>query len=82
MTDHDEVVQLRPAGGPHELRVFEAVVIRPGDKLLMRFSDYCTEQEAAEVRDRALARMPELADVIVVCAEQIAVLRPEAGTDG
>lgn len=79
----DDVVQLRPAGGPHEIHLGQALVIRPGDRLILRISSSEDAYMAENLRATALKRMPELADVVVICGvDELAVLRPEAGTDG
>lgn len=58
----------------------EAVVIRPGDKLILRFdSDYpLSAQQAQTIKDRIaemLHESVEASDILVICCDQIAVFR-------
>ena len=53
-----------------------APVIRPGDTLLVVAGRDVTPENAEQVRTALLARLPTLGDVVVIGAEQIAVVRP------
>lgn len=59
------------------LGIAEAVVIRPGDKLIIRVSPRITAKQADDLREWAKTLLPELADVLIVGADQIAVLRSD-----
>ena len=68
-----------PASGP--IPVAEAVVIRPGDVLVIRCDPGVSTADADAVRAKVLARLPGLADVLIIgSAQQLAVYRP-AGDD-
>ena len=60
----------------------EAIVIRPGDKLILRFdSDYpLSAQQAQIIKDRVAEMLDgiESSDVMVIGCDQIAVFRDEA----
>lgn len=59
-------------------RSYEAVVIKPGDKLIIRVADRWLEREqAAEIRTKLMARVPKIADVIVITCDQLAVVRSD-----
>lgn len=59
------------------LEVAEAIVIRPGDTLVIRSAVALDAQSAERARERALAFLPDLADVLIVCCDQLAVYRPD-----
>lgn len=61
-----------------ELPVCEALVVRPGDHLIVRVEADITRQAADETRQLLLDRLPQLADVTVINAAGLAVLRDEA----
>lgn len=56
-----------------ELR--EALVIRPGDTLIIRVERITGDQVKA-VRDALMQRLPQLTDVLVISAAELAVFRP------
>jgi hypothetical protein len=58
--------------------VREALVVRPGDTLIVRYAHGTTLDTIAKVRDIIKERLPGLADVLVIGADEIAVYRPEA----
>lgn len=61
-----------------ELTVAEALVIKPGDHLLVRVSHDVDYQEADELRQQLIERLPELAGVtVVIGADGFAVVRDE-----
>jgi hypothetical protein len=50
----------------HEVDVMPGMVIRPGDVLVLSCLTQLSAQETAIVRDVVRARMPQLADVLIV----------------
>ena len=60
------------------IELHEALVIHPGDKLIVRYEQTVSLQQAAEIRTLILDRLPELADAIVIIADQIAAVRNES----
>jgi hypothetical protein len=54
--------------------ISEALVIRPGDKLLVRVDVHTSRERAMELRDQISERLPEV-EVCVIAAEQLAVFR-------
>lgn len=60
--------------------LLEALVVHPGDTLIVRLDRGVTNQQAADIRALILKRLPDLADAIVIGAEGLAVYRPEAVT--
>ena len=59
-----------------ELEVAEALVVEPGDTLIVRMKAPITPQIANMIRERFLARVPGLAEVVVIECEGLAVYRP------
>jgi hypothetical protein len=55
----------------------DAVVIRPGDTLVIALAGHVDRAAADRARQWAMARLPGLADVVVVAANQLAVYRPD-----
>lgn len=79
----EDVVQLRPAAGPHEVRLSEALVVLPGDHLIVRIArEPVTLEEADVIRMELRSRFPGLGGVTVIAADGLAVYRPEVSTDG
>jgi hypothetical protein len=89
---HEEgTAQLRPAGGPYSVPnpairpptseatpLREALVIRPGDHLIVRVEDDAlTMDDADRIRQMLRDRLPLLSDVTVVRANGLYVLRDE-----
>jgi hypothetical protein len=59
----------------------EAVVIRPGDKLLLRYDGALTAEQARTIEDRVsegLKGSIKPGDIVVIMCDQIAVYRDEA----
>jgi hypothetical protein len=54
--------------------VIEALVVRPGDKLIVRVDPRTTRAQADEMIAAVKERLPEL-EILIVAAEQLAVLR-------
>lgn len=50
----------------HEVDVMPGMVIRPGDVLVLSCLTQLSAQETAIVRDVCKARMPQLADVVII----------------
>jgi hypothetical protein len=61
-----------------EFPVREALIIKPGDHLIVRTDRGITPAEAAELRQQLLTKLPALADATVVAADGLYVLRDEA----
>ena len=59
-----------------ELDVAEAVVVEPGDTLLLRIGGHVSMEHAHQVRESAMRRLPLLADVVVFGCDQMAIFRP------
>jgi hypothetical protein len=59
---------------PTEIR--EALVIRPGDKLIVRVSQVTTRADVGRLVDNLAVRFPDT-EVTVIAAEQLAAIRPE-----
>jgi len=55
--------------------VLDAVIVRPGDTLVLRFHQELTPEEAAEIKQRLAEYMPDVSAVILN-AEQMLVYRP------
>lgn len=53
----------------------EAVVIHPGDTLVVRCDPDYTTEDLQELKDKVLARIPGI-DVVVVAVDQLLVCRP------
>jgi hypothetical protein len=56
------------------VEVAEALIIRPGDKLLVRVDVHTSRERAMDLRDELKERLPEV-EVCVIAAEQLAVFR-------
>jgi hypothetical protein len=56
------------------VEVAEALVIRPGDKLLVRVDVHTSRERAMDLRDELKERLSEV-EVCVIAAEQLAVFR-------
>lgn len=54
------------------------VTVRPGDVLIVCVDRQINVAQIEHIRDALLARLPDLVDVVVVNATQVAVYRPEA----
>lgn len=62
-------------------RAYEAVVVKPGDKLIIRVAERHLDPElVTEIRHKLMYRLPELKDVIVINCDGLAVVR--GGDDG
>jgi hypothetical protein len=62
-----------------ELReVLDALVIRPGDTLVLRFHHDISAEEAAEIKEQLAKLLPGVQSALVN-AEQMAVYRPDDG---
>lgn len=59
---------------PDELAVQEALVVRPGDKLLIRVRPDTYPEDLAALLDKLKQRFPEV-EITAVGAEQLAVVR-------
>jgi ribosomal protein L16/L10AE len=60
----------------------DAVVVRPGDTLVIRIAEALNEEQAAECVRRAMASLPGV-EILVVRADQLLVYRPDgAASDG
>lgn len=59
---------------PTEIR--EALVIRPGDKLIVRVNQATTRADVGRLVDNLADRFPDT-EVTVIAAEQLAAIRPE-----
>lgn len=57
------------------LPVIEAVVVRPGDHLIVRCHSETTLTEAAEIKAEILRRLPDLDDVTVLTVDGLYVFR-------
>jgi ABC-type sugar transport system substrate-binding protein len=68
-----------------EVRVkprIDAVVVRPGDTLVVRVAPDMTPEQAAELKANLLDRLPGI-DAVIVGSDQMLVYRPDgAGEDG
>lgn len=53
-----------------------ALVVRPGDTLIVRHKGLTMDQ-AAEIKRLLVAKLPDLADILVISADEIAVYRPD-----
>lgn len=68
-------------------RVAEGLVVRPGDTLILRLDAEVSPEELVRARDLVLGVLTERApgvDVLILGGrvEQMAVARPEGGSDG
>jgi hypothetical protein len=67
----------------HEIK--EAVVIKPGDTLILRVdatgNKALTRQQAETIRERCMELLPELDDVLVIQCDGVAVYRPGEDSD-
>ena len=62
------------------VKIKEAIVIRPDDTLIVRVDDPSFRPEdAQELREQIKRRLPERVKVVVVCADQLAVARGGEG---
>ncbi len=61
-----------------EFEVREAVVIKPGDHLIIRIAGPLSLAEAEELRARAAVLLPQLSGITVIQADQLLVFRPDA----
>lgn len=57
--------------------VLEALVIRPGDKLMLRYGGMMSAEHAQRIKDQISGALDIEAgdDVVIVCCDQIAVFR-------
>ena len=61
--------------------ILEALVVRPGDTLILRYSRPVTQTIVNLLRERVRHYLPDVADVIVIDnCEQLAVFRPDPET--
>ena len=61
--------------------VVDGLIVKPGDTLIVRFTGRSlTASIAAELRTLIMQRLPDLADVIVLNADGLAVYRPDEAT--
>lgn len=58
--------------------VLQAVVIRPGDALILRFDDNLTEAVAARIRAKVKELLPDT-PVVLVNAKEILIYRSAGG---
>jgi protein involved in polysaccharide export with SLBB domain len=57
-------------------RAYEAVVVKPGDKLIIRVAERHLDQErAVMIRRELMIKFPELDDVVIINCDQLAVVR-------
>jgi hypothetical protein len=56
-------------------------VVRPGDTLIIRVAPDVSRQRADELKRMVREAIPGLADVYVLCAEQVIVYRPDGHHD-
>jgi hypothetical protein len=61
-----------------EIPIREALVIRPGDHLIVRIGDEIDEDGAHRIKQVVEERLPLLGGVTVIRAEGLAVFRDEA----
>lgn len=61
--------------------MIDALVVRPGDTLLVCIGERCTLEQASQIKAALHARLPSIADVVVLSATQIAIYRPDAEAD-
>jgi BarA-like signal transduction histidine kinase len=61
--------------------IHPVLVVQPGDKLVVVAGSGTTREQALQIHDEILARAPELADVIIVGVDQIAVIKAELAED-
>lgn len=63
-----------------DLPIAEALVIRPGDHLIVRVERdvLISAAEAEDIRHHLLERLPALSGVTVIAADGLAVFRPES----
>ena len=54
----------------------EALVIRPGDTLIVRYDRSISTDQAQSIKELLTKRLPDLHDIIVLNADEIAVYRP------
>lgn len=59
-----------------ELEIVEALVIHPGDKLLVRVPRDSDPEQAREVQAKLKERFPEV-EVTIIAADELAVVRSE-----
>lgn len=81
---HDSMVRPEQAEATRKLLergfpVREATVIRPGDHLIVRVEGTISRDRAAEYRDLLREKLPLLADVTVIQADGLYVIRDDAG---
>ncbi len=57
----------------------EAAEVRPGDTLILRYSEPISASAAAMIKERIKERLPHLADVVLIQADGLAVYRPDVG---
>ena len=53
------------------------LVVQPGDTLIILHKARLSEEIAEVIKKRAMARIPGLADVVVIQADGLAVYRPD-----
>lgn len=58
------------------VNVEEAAIVRPGDTLIVRVAPTATMERAMALKKRGQELLPDV-NVVVVAAEEIAVVRPE-----
>jgi hypothetical protein len=61
-----------------DLKVNFGLIIRPGDTLLVRMSGPLSMETAARVKSGLQELLPDLEDVVLIQAEELAVYRPES----
>jgi hypothetical protein len=59
--------------------IAEALVIRPGDVLIVRVPWRTSHEHAVMIKERLAELLPHVETKVVIAAEQIAVYRPRPG---
>jgi hypothetical protein len=65
-----------PLVAPSVGHACDALVVRPCDVLIVRYQRQITQAQADQIRARFRESLPDLSDVLLVVADQIAVYRP------
>lgn len=54
----------------------DVLIVRPGDVLIVRYQRRISQAQADQIKARFRESLPDLSDVLLVIADQIAVYRP------
>lgn len=69
-----------PVTLPVKLELTSAVVVRPGDRLVLGFANGLDPQQAKDIRQRVSELLPGVEAVILVGATHLAVYQPDETT--